>query len=402
MRRSSRRGFVSVAAALVIMAVMTTSFLAGVTIGHHSSQPFVIDGAPVPNELHQPLSDLWQGYQRLNSESYWRPFKDQKKLFYNAIQGMLSSTSDAHTIYIPPADNSNVSQQLNETMYGIGAEVQMTNVGLIISPLVDSPAVKAGLQPGDIITHVDGRDIRRLTTDLAVALIHGPINTEVTLTIIRSGTTHPFNLKVVRGSIPSVLANRFGSIGYVGFYEFGANTANEVHDALRQLLAQHITGLVLDLRDNPGGYVDTAKAIASEFLPAKSVLFWERANLGGGQYSDTATRVSTPGIAQRVPIVVLVNSGTASAAEILTAALREHGRARVVGATTYGKGSVQEDVPLTDGSALRITIHLWLTPQKHQIDGKGLTPDIVLRRAASSLDNQLVLATQLLGGQYKK
>jgi carboxyl-terminal processing protease len=151
------------------------------------------------------------------------------------------------------------------------------------------------------------------------------------------------------------------------------------------LLNHHITSLILDLRDNGGGYVDTATGIASEFLPRQALIFWERSNLGGGKFSDSPTRVTMPGIAQHIPIVVLVNGGTASAAEILTAALRENGRARVIGTQSYGKGSVQEDLPLADGAALRITIHLWLTPQKNQIDQKGITPDIMIGASDDAL-----------------
>src|SRR6185437_11190368 len=158
---------------------------------------------------------------------------------------------------------------------------------------------------------------------------------------------------------------------------FGLATAGEVHDALVQLLSAHVKGVVLDLRDNLGGYVNAAQAIAGEFLPGNDVLFWERTNLGNGHFSDTSTLVGTTGIAQHLPVAVLVNGYTASAAEIVAEALSDHGRAKTIGTRTYGKNSEQEVVNLADGSSMRITTHLWLTPNKHSVSG-GFVPDIVV------------------------
>src|SRR6185503_19784269 len=152
------------------------------------------------------------------------------------------------------------------------------------------------------------------------------------------------------------LVSKTGDVGYLQFSVFGLQTAAEFHGALTQLLAEHIKSLVIDLRDNGGGYVETAQAIAGEFLPKGSVLLWERTNLGGGKYKDTSTLVPSTGVAQHLPIVVLVNGGTASAAEIFAAALREHGRAKSIGVKTYGKDTVQEVLNLPGGSSLRITI----------------------------------------------
>jgi carboxyl-terminal processing protease len=394
-----RGGFATLAVALVIMAVMATSFLAGINVGHGQSNDYVIDGTPVPTDLQQPLHDLWQGYQHLNADSYWRPF-DQKQLIYNATSGMLGACCvghDTHTTFLPPAVAQPISVALNEGTYGIGAEVVMTPQGLqITEPLIGSPAIKAGLRQNDLITAVNGRDILKLSSTQAVALIHGNKGTSVALTIVRQGAPKPFMVRVTRDTIPGVIYNQYGSVGYIQFSGFDAQTGSEFHDTLSALLARHIKSLIVDLRGNGGGYVDTARQIASEFLPKNAVIFWERSNLGNGHYSDVSTTVSNPGIAQQLPVVVLVDGYTASAAEIFTAALREHGRARVVGTTTYGKGSVQEDLPLPDGSTLRITIRLWLTPDKHTIDNQGITPDVVVTPATSGPDRQLQKAIDLL------
>lgn len=395
-----RRGFATVAAAVAIMAVMTTSFLTGARFAHQDSPSDTIAGTPVPAEIRQPLSDLMQAYQRLNDDSYWRPFKDRKTLIYHAIEGMLLSASplDQHTIFIEPRTNQTEHATLQETNYGIGAIVTRRAQGLLIQPLVDSPAEHAGLLDGDIIIAVDGKNIKLVPSDASVALIRGPYGTTVSLTIVRAGVAKPFVVRVTRGIIPSVSKHVFGTIGYVQFGGFDVNTAVEVHKALKQLMAAHITGLIIDLRGNGGGYVDTAHDIASEFLRKGSAIYWERSNLGNGTFSDTATRVSTPGVVQRTPIVVLTDGDTASASEILTEALRENGRAISIGTTSYGKGSVQEDLNLPDHSGLRITIRLWLTPHKHSVQQVGITPDIAVPRGstAGGQDAQIARAVRYL------
>lgn len=400
-----RRGFASIGAALVIMAVMASSFLTGVKFGTHQSQSYVIDGTPVPTALQQPFYDLWQGYKDLNSDSYWRPFPDQKQLIYHAIEGMLLATSaqDSHTLFLEPAVNTVESSSLNQVdQFGIGASVLPTPKGLLITPLVGSPAQHAGLQPGDVITRVNGQDITHMAEEKAVGLIHGAQGTAVTLTILRPGVARPFDVKVTRGIIPSVANDIIGSTGVIRFQGFDIDTATEVHKNLQYLESRHIKSLIIDLRDNPGGYVDTAIAIASEFLPRGAIIYWERDNVGNGHITDTAVRVTKPGVAERLPIAILVNGNTASAAEILTAALREHGRATVIGTTTYGKGSEQENIALPDGSALRITTHLWLTPQKHWVQNGGIMPDIQVApgTTSSGQDSQILRAVQYLQDRH--
>ena len=404
-KKGLNSGVATITAAIIIVVIMATSFLAGMSIGHgNGSAAYVINGAPVPRNLQQPLNNFWQAYQRLNADSYWRPF-DPKQLFYGATSGMVDTSTlpqDSHTLFFPPVDSTQANAQLNETSngYGIGADVVMTKKGLqITNPLVDSPAQKAGLLQNDLIVAVNGRDIRKLSLTDAVDLIHGNQGTVVALSIVRSGLRQPFVVKVTRNSIPDVQAGKIRNIGYIKFTVFGLATAGEVHDALVQLLSAHVTGVVLDLRDNLGGYVNAAQAIAGEFLPGNDVLFWERTNLGNGHFSDTSNLVGTTGIAQHLPLVVLVNGYTASAAEIVAAAMSDHGRAKTIGTRTYGKNSEQEVVNLADGSSMRITTHLWLTPNKHSVSG-GFEPDIVVSKAASGPDTQLTRAVQYLSTNH--
>ncbi len=388
MNAGTHRGYVNIIAAVMIMAVMATSFLAGVSIGHQDSHQYAIDGSPVPDSLHQPLNDLMLAYQHLNNESFWRPF-DQKALMYGAVSGLLSNCclpQDTHTTFSEPVTSKYQSQVLNEQVYGIGAQVEMTTAGLVITaPYFNSPAMKAGLQMGDVITAVDGHAVKGMDGNKAVDMIHGDAGTVVRLTIMRPGTPKPFDVSVTRGSIPSVIVSNNGPVGYIQFSDFAVNTGAEVHGALQRLIGEHVKYLVLDLRDNGGGYVFAAQAIAGEFLPKGSLIFWSRSNLGGGKYSDAPTKVNTAGIAQHIPVVVLVNGGTASAAEILTAALRENDRAHIIGVTTYGKGSEQEDLTLPDGAGLRITTNLWLTPKKREVNGTGIAPDVSVAQSEQQL-----------------
>jgi len=400
MKLPARRGFISALAAALILAVMVTSFMAGVDIGAKGSaqsdgQPQnVIGGTPIPADVQAPFSDLLQAYIHLNADSYYRPF-DQKQLLYQAISGLLTLPQDSHTVFSPPVEAQAISTKLNEGQAGIGAQVTMiSGTGLLIqAPYFDSPAMKAGLKAGDIITAVRGKDsrgqdtwidIRRMTADDAVNLIHGDAGTIVQLMVLRQGHGKPVAISLTRNYIPTTKIDVAGPVGYLEFDEFGINTATEVHQALASLLSQHIKYLVLDLRDNPGGYVNTAQAIASEFLAKGSVIYWNQTKRDDGTLSTVASYVVSPGIAQYIPIAVLVNSNTASAAEILAAALQENGRAKVIGTHTYGKGSEQEDITLPDQSSLRITTTLWLTPRRHEVNGTGITPDIQVQPSPSA------------------
>ncbi|GAC1404446.1 MAG: hypothetical protein NVSMB52_18280 [Chloroflexota bacterium] len=323
------------------------------------------------------IRNFMSAYRLVTQHSYYHP-RDKHRLIYAAIDGMLSATGDPHTVFLGPAQNKVANAELNGSNFsGIGAIVVPTQGGLkVVSPVPGSPAIQAGLRPNDMITKIDGRSVSIMTGSAAIARIHGKVGTRVLLTMYR-GRGAPFNVSVVRRQIQAITA--YGRIlahrlGYIQIFSFGIETSKQVSAALHMLVSHHVRGIILDLRQNPGGYVDAAQNIVSQFLSSGTVAYEQRSDktltplavLGGKQLS-------------KVPLAILVDEGSASAAEITAAALRDNRRAVLIGTRTYGKGSMQSVYSLADGSTVRITDRLWLTPKKESIGKVGLVPDILVR-----------------------
>jgi carboxyl-terminal processing protease len=352
-------------------------------------------GANDPN-----VREFLTAYHLVTQRSYFRPF-DTHHLVYAAIDGMLSATGDPHTLFLSPPQNRQASQQLNGSEFsGIGAIVQGACRGLnIVTPLPGSPALKAGLRRGDLVTRINGASIASMTQDQAISRVHGRTGTGVRLTVTRPGRS-TFTVRVKRGNIAPITAYGYmlgNSLGFIQITSFGDTTSDEVQQALTTLEARHIRGLVLDLRNDPGGFVDAAQHIVSQFL-SHGVIAYEQS---GKSHLQPLNVISMPQ-APNVPVAILVDGGTASAAEITAAALRDHGRAVIIGTRTYGKGSMQSVYSLSDGSSIRITDRLWLTPNKKSINNRGIEPNLVVAPASgtgcASLGNdaQLNAATRYL------
>jgi len=303
---------------------------------------------------------------------------DTTELYHGAAAGLVAAVGDPHTVYVEPATASVMEEDLQGTFEGIGATVKMENGRVIIGrPLPNSPAEEAGIEPGDVILEVDGTSLEGMGLYEVVALIRGPKGSVVRLLIEREGVEEPFIVPVTRDKVeaPVVTSEMLeGDIAYLQLADFNAQVPRLVRKELRDLLKQDPQGIILDLRNNPGGYLHVGVQVASEFLPYNTtVLYEERRDADPVRYG-----AERGGLATDIPLVVLVNGGSASAAEIVAGAIRDNDRGVLIGTVTYGKGSVQNTHTLSDGSGLRVTISRWQLPGGGQLVGDGITPDIVV------------------------
>jgi carboxyl-terminal processing protease len=368
------------------------------------------DNRPPSVVVHRPSSSFdlfWEAYRILRDEFYGE-LPPARQLAYGALRGALSTLGDPYSVFVEPQPHEMEKADLRGSFGGIGANLSRDAQGrVVLHPLPDSPAAQAGVQDGDILLAVDGLPLTPTLSLEAITLwLRGPVGEPITLTLLR-GDGPPVSITVIRAEIelPSVTWHQLQTapqVGYIGISRFSERTDQELRRALLDLRSQGVQRLILDLRDNSGGLLQAAVDVAGEFLPNEVILIEERRN-----HLTEVRRSGSGGLATDLPLVVLVNRGTASAAEIVAGALQDHSRARLIGETTFGKGSVQLIFELSDGSSLHITAARWLTPGGHQLDGVGLTPDIVQVGTASAVkgeaadptdpaDAQLTLALRLL------
>jgi carboxyl-terminal processing protease len=358
--------------------------------------------ADTSDDEQQAFKVFWEAWNLLKEE-YYGELPDAQKMPRAAIRGVLSTLDDRNTGLIEPEISKIINQDSSGSFEGIGATVRVNedNKLEIVRPFSGQPADKAGVKAGDIVIAVDGRSIEGFSVYEAVAVIRGPAESKVKLTIVRGSDPKPFDITVTRAkiTIPIVQSKMLeGNIAYVSLFDFSSLATDQLNGEIQTLLAKKPKGLILDLRDNPGGYLQQAIQVADIFLDA-GVIATEKDKNGDGE----AFRSGPEGIAQDIPLVVLVNGGSASASEIVAGALQDRGRAKLIGETTFGKGSVQLPHTLSDGSELRVTVAHWFTPNGRQIHGKGLTPDVVVALteddAQAGRDPQLDRAVQLLLGK---
>lgn len=361
--------------------------------------------AATPADLQTLFKPFWEAWQIIHAEYVDQPV-DDTKLMEGAIRGMMESLGDKHSTYMDPQTYKDANAQLSGSYEGIGAYVDTSGDYLTItSPMVGSPAEKAGLQPGDQIVAVDHQDMTGIDPGLVRLRVLGPAGTIVHLTIQRKDAAARLEFDITRAKIdvPSASGKMLdNSIAYVQVTTFGDSTTKELLDTLKTLMAQHPKGLILDLRNNGGGYLQTSVEVVSQFQNSGVVLY--------EQYGDGTKKsydVIPGGLATKIPMVVLINEGSASASEITAGALQDDGRAKLVGVISYGKGSVQNWVPLSnEQGAVRVTIARWLTPDQRQIDKKGLTPDVYVEMTADDrkagrdpqLDKAVEVLTDILNG----
>lgn len=409
MKQKTSLIFLSILIGLVLLA---GSFSSGLWLGHQleGSKNEVANPASTPSassssaeSTSQTITDLfapfWQAWDLVHQQFIDQPVNDTK-MMQGAIRGMMQSLGDPHTSYMDPDELRQADIALEGTYEGIGAWVDASGDYLtIISPMAGSPAESAGLKPKDQIIKIDGVDMTGIDPYVVLSKVLGPAGSQVTLTISRPGTENPFDVILTRGKItvPSVEGEmKEGNIAYVKLSTFGTTSADDLHKKLQELLVNDPKGLILDLRNNTGGYLDIAIKIVSEFIGNGTVLIEE---VGNGKQT---TYAATPGgLATQIPLVVLVNEGSASASEITAGAIQDYKRAPLVGVTTYGKGSVQQWIDLNNNQgAVRITVARWLTPLGRQINQLGLTPDYKVEITQADIDAntdpQLAKALEIL------
>jgi len=326
------------------------------------------------------------------------------ELFYGALRGIVASLGDPHTTLYDPEETADFSKELEGNFEGIGAEINIKKDQLVIvAPLPGTPAEKAGLKAGDAILEIDGKNTASLFVDEAVKMIRGKEGTAVELLISREGWDEPKKIKIIRAKIhfDSVSWNlRDDGIFYVEINNFNDDTMKLFEKAIREILTKKPKGLILDLRNDPGGYLDQAVSVASEWVTDGPVVLEEDKD-GKRTPLDTNAKARL----KNFKAVVLINGGSASGSEIVAGALQDYGLATLVGEKTFGKGSVQELKPLSDGSSVKITIARWLTPKGRSIDKEGITPDLEVKLTADDFNNnkdpQLDRAVEILLGDKK-
>jgi carboxyl-terminal processing protease len=414
-KRSTNNALKIALTVVVVLFVCAASFAGGFVTGHFvpqlntaSAAPFIPPSVPspsadqqsaTPQDLQVLFQPFWETWNIVHEQYVDQPV-DDLKLMHGAITGMMQALGDKHSSYMDPTTFTQANQSLSGAYEGIGAYVDTGGDYLTItSPIPGSPAEKVGLRPGDIIVKIDNEDMTGVDPEVARQHVLGPAGSVVHLSIAREGEADLLEFDVTRDKI--VIKSASGKmldngVAYVQVTTFGDNTTQELTDALTDVLAQNPKGLILDLRNNGGGYLQTAVEVTSQFLGDGVVLYEQY-----GDGNKITYDVESGGLATEIPMVVLINEGSASASEIVAGALQDTERAVLVGVTSYGKGSVQNWIPLSDDQgAVRVTIAKWLTPNGRTIHEKGLTPDVVVEMTEddykNELDPQLDIAVETL------
>ncbi|NYE57415.1 S41 family peptidase [Carboxydothermus ferrireducens] len=335
----------------------------------------------------------------LIKSQYYQPVSTEK-LINGAIKGMVEGLDDPYSTYLDPEQFKHLNEQITGTFGGVGLIVTMEeNHIVVVKPIPDTPAAKAGIKAGDIIVNISGRDTKGMDLDTAVSLMRGPVGTRVEVGILRPGEkeTRMFTLVRENITIPTVESKMLDDkIGYIMLSQFTENSPQAVRKAIGDLKKKGMKGLIFDLRDNPGGELKAAVEIADIFVPrGKTIVYVDYRN-----QPDEEEKAEEPELG--IPVVVLVNGGSASASEIVAGALKDWGVAVLVGEKTFGKGVVQSIFRLPGNAGLKLTVARYLTPKKHDINKKGIMPDVVVKQPAGSKeDRQLLKAKEILAEKIK-
>jgi len=398
---------------LLIFSVVVFLFGSGYKLGEYRtvnekverSSYNIINAKEKSNTKNLDFSLFWDAWSKIEEKYIDKKKIIPQKMLYGAIKGMVASVEDPYTFFLTPEENKQAKADLDGKFEGIGAQLGLKEGKIIIiAPLKGSPAEKAGLLAGDVITKVDGNSVKDWTLIQTVSKIRGAKGTKVKITIDRSGKEMSFEItrqviniasveisyetKKTDGGSGTVSSGKksdnqpgvYPDIAYLKLNQFGSNTNDEWDKAVNGIVGKwqkkEIKGVVLDLRDNPGGFLESSVYLASEFLPKGDLIVKQESS---SQTIETREyRVVRTGRLLDIPLVVLVNKGSASASEILSGALRDHKRAKLIGEKTFGKGSVQEALDLKNEAGLHVTVAKWILPNGDWINSKGITPEIIV------------------------
>ena len=364
---------------LIIAAVC--GITGGVVLSTQVAGPLIAQEDRANASVYEQLDLFGDIFERIRAN--YVEDVDEAALIEAAINGMLTSL-DPHSSYLPPNDFSDMQVQTRGEFGGLGIEVtQEDGFVRVITPMDDTPAMEAGVEAGDFITHVDGEALLGLTLEQAVDLMRGPVGSEITITVVREGRDQPFDITIVRDRIrlTAVRARLEGNTAIVRVSTFNDQTYPNLEEGLRGLISEiggleNLNGVVLDLRNNPGGLLSQAIRVSDAFLEQGEIV-----STRGRRPEDGERYNATPGdLITGLPMVVLVNGGSASASEIVAGALQDHRRAVVVGTNSFGKGSVQSIMPLAGNGAMRLTTSLYYTPSGRSIQALGIAPDILVEQ----------------------
>ncbi len=392
---------------LIILGVSFFSYQVGVFVGEENilrTPPSQIINQDLGAPEKIDFSIFWEAWRKVERDFLEKNKIDYQAMVYGAIAGMVDSLDDPYTVFFDPQEAENFEEELSGKYEGVGMEIAIREEQLtVVSPFEGTPAQEAGLRPQDKILKVEETYTKNIAIEEAVKLIRGPKGTEVRLLIQRNSWLEPKEIKVKREviKIPTLKWElKEENIALIKIYQFNRIVGSEFKKAAFEILNSSAEKLILDLRNNPGGYLDMAQEIAGWFLEEGEVIVWQE--FGEGK-ERKAHNSKGPATFLRYQVVVLINEGSASGAEILAGALRDQRDSLLIGKTSFGKGSVQEQIDLSDDSSLKVTIAKWLTPEGKSIDEEGLSPDIEVEITEEDWqvekDPQLERAIEIIKGK---
>ncbi|MGM0629083.1 MAG: S41 family peptidase [Patescibacteria group bacterium] len=391
---------------VLIIGLITGSFFTGLAVGSDNQKAKSAEADGVASSLvnTKPESELseeeaekvdfstfWKTWEALEENHIKKGEVPTEERVWSAIQGLTRAYDDPHTVFMPPKEKKEFETEISGQFEGVGMEIGIRDdILTVVAPLQGTPAEKAGIESGDRVIEIDGEPTKDMNVTEAVDFIRGEKGTEVILTVSREGEPEPLEIAITRGviDIPTIeTEKREDGIFVIRLFNFAGQSTKMFEKAMKEFRESDSDKLILDLRNNPGGYLHASVEVASYFLPAGDIVLKER--FSGERETKVYRSKGHKGFNKNKEMVILVNQGSASASEIVTGALGDHGVATIVGSQTFGKGSVQEVVSITSDTSLKVTIAEWLTPKGYSFEGEGIEPDIEVEITREDVENEL-------------